>query len=97
MIELLRFINYLIELYKWVVIAAVILSWLMSLGVINPYNATVRTIAQALDAVTEPFLRPIRRWMPDTRPLDLSPIVLLLACLFLQMVVLPNIAKLIPG
>lgn len=97
MIELLRFVNYLVELYKWVVIITVIVSWLISLGVINPYNATVRTISRALDALTEPLLRPIRRYMPDTRPLDFSPVVLLLACLFVQMVILPNVAKLVPA
>jgi YggT family protein len=94
MIEFLGFISYLITLYTYVVIANVILSWLMAFGVINPYNSTVRAIWQALNALVEPLLRPIRNILPAMGGIDLSPIVLLLGCFFIQSVVLPNIAKL---
>ncbi len=94
MIELLGFISYLITLYTYVVIANVILSWLMAFGVVNPYNPTVRAIWQALNVLVEPLLRPIRNIMPNMGAIDLSPIVLLLGCFFVQSVVLPNIAKL---
>ena len=94
MIELLGFISYLITLYTYIVIANVILSWLMAFGVVNPYNSTVRTIWQALNALVEPLLRPIRNILPNMGGIDLSPIVLLLGCFFIQSVVLPNIAKL---
>jgi YggT family protein len=94
MIEFLGFISYLITLYTYVVIANVILSWLMAFGVVNPYNPTVRAIWQALNALVEPLLRPIRNILPNMGAVDLSPIVLLLGCFFIQSVVLPNIAKL---
>jgi YggT family protein len=81
---LLNFISYLITLYVYVVIASVILSWLMAFGVVNPYNPTVRAIWQALNAVTEPLLRPIRNMLPNLGAIDLSPVVLLLACFFVQ-------------
>jgi YggT family protein len=55
----------------------------------------VRSIWQALNALTEPLLRRIRRWMPDLGGIDISPVVLILACAFVQSVVLPNIAKLL--
>lgn len=93
MYELLGFISYLITLYTYVVIAAVILSWLMGFGIVNPHNDMVRSIYYALNAVTEPLLRPIRRMMPNLGAIDLSPVVLLLALFFVQSVVLPNIAK----
>ena len=94
MIELLGFISYLITLYTYVVIANVVLSWLMAFGVVNPYNPTVRAIWQALNILVEPLLRPIRNILPNMGAIDLSPIVLLLGCFFVQSVVLPNIAKL---
>ncbi len=94
MIEFLGFISYVITLYTYIVIANVIMSWLMAFGVINPYNSTVRAIWQALNALVEPLLRPIRNALPNFGAIDLSPIVLLLACFFVQSVVLPNIAKL---
>ena len=94
MIELLGFISSLIQLYIYVIIAGAVMSWLIAFNVVNPYNPLVRSIWQALNALTEPLLRPIRRWMPDLGGIDISPVVLILACAFLQSVVLTNIAKL---
>lgn len=97
MIELLGFVNYLITLYTYIVIASVIMSWLIGFNVINLHNPLVRTIWQAVNAFTEPFLGPIRKFisriLPDLRGIDISPIFLLLACYFLQSVIIPNIAK----
>jgi len=94
MIELLGFISYLITLYTYVVIASVIMSWLIAFNVINAYNPFVRSLWNALNMATEPLLRPIRRIMPNLGAIDISPVILLLACYFVQTVVLPNIAKL---
>ncbi len=94
MIALLNFISYLVGLYIYVIIASVIMSWLMAFGVVNPYNPTARAIWQGLSAVTEPLLRPIRNIMPELGAIDISPVVLLLGCVFVQNVVIPNIAKL---
>lgn len=94
MIELLQFISYLITLYIYVILATVILSWLISFGVVNPYSGFVRALTQGLAAVTEPLLRPIRRVLPDLGPIDVSPLILVLGCIFIQAVILPNIAKL---
>jgi YggT family protein len=95
MIELLQFISYLITLYTYVVILGVILSWLIAFGVVNRFNPTVRAIVDAVNALTEPFLRRIRAVLPNLGAVDISPIVLLLICFFIQSVVLPNIAKLV--
>ena len=80
MIELLGFISSLITLYIYVIIAGAVMSWLIAFNVVNPYNQFVRSIWQALNAMTEPLLRPIRRWMPDLGGIDISPVVLILAC-----------------
>lgn len=93
MIELLGFINSLITLYIYVIIAGAVMSWLIAFNVINPYNQFVRSLWQGLNALTEPLLRPIRRMMPDLGGIDISPVVLILACGFVQMVIIPNIAK----
>jgi YggT family protein len=95
MLELLGFISSLITLYIYIIIASAVMSWLMAFNVVNPYNPFVRSVWQGLNAVTEPLLRPIRRWMPDLGGIDISPVVLILTCVFLQSVVLPNIAKLV--
>lgn len=95
MVRLLDFIDYLISLYWYVVLASVIMSWLIGFNVVNAYNPTVRTIWNALLSVTEPLLRPIRRVLgrilPDLRGIDISPIFLLLILLFIQAVVIGNV------
>ncbi len=93
MIDLLRFISFIIDLYVYVIIAGVVMSWLMAFGVVNAYNPFVRSIWQALNALTEPLLRPIRNLMPNLGGIDISPIILLLGCYFVQTVVLTNIAR----
>jgi YggT family protein len=95
MIELLGFISSLITLYIYIIIAGAVMSWLIAFNVVNPYNQFVRSIWQALNALTEPLLRPIRRWMPDLGGIDISPVVLILLCAFVQSVVLTNLAKLL--
>ena len=95
MIRLLDFLSYLVGLYEWIVIASVIISWLGQMEMINRHNPTVRAIKQALDSVTEPLLRPIRRMLPATGGLDFSPIVLLLICLFIRWVIIGNLRELV--
>jgi YggT family protein len=94
MIELLGYINWLIGLYMWIVVAAVIMSWLIAFNVINPYNQFVRSLWMGFNAMTEPLLRPIRRLLPDLGGIDISPMVLILSLVFVQSVAIPNLAKL---
>lgn len=71
-----------IQLYTYVLIASVILSWLVAFNVVNRSNPFVRQIGYALERLTEPLLRPIRRFLPDLGGIDLTPIVLLLGLWF---------------
>jgi YggT family protein len=74
----------ILDLYWWVVIIAVIFSWLVGFGVINTYNQIARTVLRALHALTEPVFGPIRRIIPPFGGLDLSPLIVLLIILFLR-------------
>jgi YggT family protein len=74
----------LLEVYKWIVLAAVIVSWLAAFNVINEHHNFVRTALRILYTLTEPVFRPVRRVIPSVGGLDLSPIVVLLAIWFLQ-------------
>jgi len=74
----------IIDIYVWVVIAAVIVSWLIAFGVVNLHNQIVRQIVQILEALTEPVLRRIRRIVPPISGLDISPLILLLILYFIQ-------------
>jgi YggT family protein len=76
-----------LDLYTWIIIISAILSWLVVFNVINYSNQVVQTIGQALNALTEPLLRPIRRIMPSLGGIDISPIILLLLIFLLQRII----------
>jgi YggT family protein len=81
-------IRTVITLYIWLLIAQAILSWLLAFGVVNRYNRAVAVIGDFLYRVTEPALRPIRRFLPSFGGIDVSPVVLILLLMFLQRFVL---------
>ena len=68
-------IDTVIDLYIFVIIAAVIASWLVAFGVLNMTNPLARQLVQILDALTEPVFRRVRRFVPPMGGLDLSPII----------------------
>ena len=74
----------ILEVYKWIVLAAVIVSWLTAFNVINQYNNFVRTLLRFLIAVTEPVFRPIRKVLPPMGGFDLSPLIVFVIIMFLQ-------------
>ena len=74
----------ILDMYSYVIIAAVIVSWLVAFGVINTYNQFARAVLRALHALTEPVFAPIRRVIPSIGGLDLSPLIALLIILFLR-------------
>ena len=79
MASALFFLIYsLIDLTIFVVIVTAILSWLIAFDVLNVRNPTVNRIVNVLNAITDPLLRPIRRFMPNLGGIDISPIILLL-------------------
>jgi YggT family protein len=77
-------INLVLDLYWWVVVIAVIVSWLIAFNVINTYNNFVRSLLRALEALTEPVFRRIRKVIPPIGGLDLSPLVVLVVIWFIQ-------------
>jgi YggT family protein len=76
-----------LDLYKLVIIVAAVMSWLIAFNVVNVRNEVVRTIWSSLVALTEPALRPIRRFLPNTGGLDISPIVLFLLILLIEQII----------
>ena len=86
MLLLLQIADLLLGVLRWIIIIQAILSWLVAFNVINTYNDFVRQVLFALDKITAPIYRPIRKVMPDFGALDLSPLVALLLIIILQMV-----------
>ena len=70
--------NLLLSVVTWIIIGQVILSWLLAFNVLNPSSGGVRKFLIALDRITAPLYRPIRRLLPDFGGIDFSPLVILL-------------------
>jgi YggT family protein len=93
LIALLQIVQLLLTVIWWIIVVQAILSWLIAFNVINTHSDFVRTAWNALQRMTEPMYRPIRRVLPDFGALDLSPLVVLLILYILSNIVLPNIAQ----
>ncbi len=81
----------LLDVAWWIIIIQAVLSWLVAFNIINVSSDFVRTVLVALQRMTEPLYRPIRRIMPDLGALDLSPMVVLLIIIILRSAILPAI------
>ena len=78
LIALVDIADLLLSIVTWIIIAQVVLSWLFVFNVLNTSSQGVRTIAVAIDRLTAPLYRPIRRLLPDFGGIDFSPLVVLI-------------------
>jgi len=85
MISLYIVLQYVLQIYSWIVIAYVIAGLLIAFGVVNAYNRAVNIVYEFLTRMTEPLLRPIRRVLPRMGQIDLSPLVLLLGIMLVSL------------
>ncbi len=85
-------LDAILGFYWWIVIAAAVFSWLYAFNIVNNSNPFVAQIANLLYQLTEPALRPIRRFMPNLGSIDISPIVLLFAIMFLRIFLRTSVA-----
>jgi len=83
-IALISILNLLLNVLWWVIIIQVILSWLFAFNVLNVSSQGVRAFALALEKITAPLYRPIRKILPDFGAIDFSPVVVLLGIMVVQ-------------
>ena len=81
---LIDIIGYLISIVIMLVIAQFVLSLLLSFNVVSPHNQLVAGLWRGINTLLNPVLRPIQRIMPDTGPIDFSPMVLIIALTIVQ-------------
>ena len=74
----------ILDLYWWIVIINVIISWLIGFNVLNTQNRFVFMIFDFTNRLTNPILNRIRNFLPNFRTIDVSPVVLLLALWFIK-------------
>ena len=74
----------LLNIYKYIVVINVIISWLVAFNVLNNQNRFVYSVLELSYRLTEPMLNKIRRFLPNLGSLDISPVILLVLIWFLQ-------------
>lgn len=92
-VALLVVAYYAVDLYYWAVIISAVLSWLVAFDVINVRNKFMYMVIDVLYRITEPALRPIRRFMPNTGGMDFSPLVLIFGLMFVRIILQDLIFK----
>jgi len=84
MVALVHLLDNIITLYIWVLVIAAVLSWLVAFNVVNTRNRLIYVMGDFLYRITEPALRPIRRYIPNLGGIDISPVILMLLLWFLR-------------
>ena len=84
LLALVDIAKLLLSILTWIIIGQVILSWLLAFNVLNVSSGGVRAFIVALDRLTAPLYRPIRRLLPDFGGIDFSPLVILILIQVLQ-------------
>jgi YggT family protein len=82
---LFKIADMLLNVLVWIIIIQVILSWLFAFNVLNTNSPGIRAFVRALDRITDPLYRPIRKVLPDFGGIDFSPLVLILLIKIVQM------------
>ena len=85
-------LDLLLSVLTWIIIIQAILSWLVALNVINTHSDFMRSLLSALDRITEPLYRPVRRILPDFGGIDFSPLVVLLL-IYVVRILLSGVAR----
>ena len=82
--SILILFDNIINLYIWVLIINVIMSWLVAFNVLNTSNRFVYSVLDVSQRMTDPPLNFIRRYLPNLGSIDISPIILILGLMFLR-------------
>ena len=77
-------LDSVITIYLWVIIINALLSWLVAFNILNTQNRFVFSVLDTTYKLTDPVLNKIRRFVPTFGSIDISPIILILALMFLR-------------
>jgi YggT family protein len=96
-LALISVLMLLLDVVWWVIIIQFVLSLLLVFNVINTHNDFIRGLYAALERMTEPLYRPIRKIMPDFGGIDFSPMVVVILLMVLDRLLLGVAAQISNG
>jgi YggT family protein len=90
MIMIYEILQLILGAVFFIMIVHIIMSWLINFNVLNVRQQLVGALWEGLNRLLEPIYQPIRGILPDTRPLDLAPLVAFLIVIALRDIILPT-------
>lgn len=93
MITILKIISLLLDVAFFIMIIHIIMSWLINFQVLNMRQPLVYQIWSGLNRLLEPIYQPVRRILPDTRPLDLAPLIVFIGIIICRDILIPDLAQ----
>ena len=80
-------LNQILEIYSFIIIAAIIVSWLITFNVLSMSHDFTRKLVSVLGRLTDPVLRPVQRVVPSIGGIDISPIIVIFGIIILQNII----------
>ena len=93
LLTILQILDLLLSVAFVIMIIHIIMSWLINFNVLNMRQPLVYQIWSGLNRLLEPIYEPVRKILPDTRPLDLAPLVVFIGIIICRDILIPNIAR----
>ena len=90
--SILILFDNIVSIYIWILIINAIISWLVAFNVLNTSNRFVYSVLDVSYRLTAPPLNYVRRFLPNLGSIDISPVVLILALMFLRNLVFEMLA-----
>ncbi|MFN3826953.1 MAG: YggT family protein [Micavibrio sp.] len=81
-------LHFALEIYFYIIIASVIISWLIAFEVLNVKNPQAQNLVKLLNKLTEPVYKPLRKYIPPIAGIDVTPIVVIFGIFLLQELVI---------
>ena len=91
MLALYEILQLILGVVFFIMIVHIVMSWLLNFNVLNARQPIVMQIWEGLNRLLEPVYTPIRGILPDTRPLDLAPLVAFIIVIALRDIILPSV------
>jgi len=91
MTSILQILLLIVDVIWFIMIVHIIMSWLLSFEVLNRRQPIVDQIWMGLNRLLQPIYGPLRQILPDTRPLDLAPLIALIGVYAIRIVIRNNL------
>lgn len=73
-----------LQIYFWIIIATVVVSWLVVFDVLNTRNKWVFKLCNLLNQITNPLILRLRKFVPPLGGVDLTPMIVIFGIYILQ-------------